>query len=102
MLQDNRRGPLVGTRTNGAGGSTSLFPTGLFSEASSSNTNTLVLRREPVVAVGYPTSRYIENIGAQPDIPLEYMTVENLLNGGRPFVEAFTGIMVEEIRRAGR
>jgi hypothetical protein len=48
MMQNNRRGPLVGTRTNGAGGSISVWPAGFYSEALSSNTKTLVLRREPV------------------------------------------------------
>jgi len=102
MLQDSRRGPLVGTRTNGAGGSTSLFPTGFFSEALSSNTNTLVLRREPVATPEYPTTRYIENVGVRPDIPLEYMTSENLLQNGRLFVEAFTAILVNHVRSGPR
>ena len=38
---------------------------------------------------GLPTAPYIENIGARPDIPLDYMTKENLLGRGRPYVEAF-------------
>ncbi|MGH9627600.1 MAG: S41 family peptidase, partial [Bryobacteraceae bacterium] len=102
MLQDNRRGPLVGTRTSGAGGSISGFPVGAYSESLASNTNSLVVRREPVAVGGYPVSRYLENIGAHPDIPLEYMTRENLLNEGRPFVEAFTRILVERIQASSR
>jgi len=98
MLQDNKRGPLVGTRTNGAGGSISVWPTGFYSESLSSNTNSLVLRREPVSVPGYPESRYIENIGAHADVPLDYMTRENLVNGGRPFVDAFTKILVEHVK----
>jgi hypothetical protein len=97
MLQDNQRGPLVGTRTNGAGGSVSGFPAGIYSESSTGNTNTLVTRIAPVDVPGYPVSHYIENIGAHADIPLEYMTKENLLTRGRPFVEAFTEIIVEHI-----
>lgn len=98
MLQDNKRGPLVGTRTNGAGGSTSLWSAGFYSEALSSNTNSLVLRRDPVSVPGYPESRYIENIGAHADIHLDYMTRENLVNGGRPFVDAFTKILVDHVK----
>jgi len=99
MMQDNGRGPLVGTRTNGAGGSVSSWPL-LYSENSVSNTNTLVVRREPVNIPGYPVTRYIENVGAHADIPLDYMTRENLLTRGRPFVDGFTRILVEEIRKS--
>jgi Ricin-type beta-trefoil lectin domain-like/Peptidase family S41 len=98
MLQDNQRGPLVGTRTNGAGGSVTGFPVGTYSEAFTGNTNTLVTRIAPVQIPGYPVAHYIENIGAHADIPLEYMSRANLLLGGRPFVEAFTGVIVNEIR----
>lgn len=101
MMQDNRRGPLAGTRTNGAGGSVSSWPL-VLSENSITNTNTLVVRREPVTVPGYPATRYIENAGAHADIPLDYMTRENLLTRGRPFVEAFTQILIDEIRRAGQ
>ncbi|MDX1982753.1 MAG: S41 family peptidase [Bryobacteraceae bacterium] len=100
MLQDNARGPLVGTRTNGAGGSTSLWVAGYFSESLTSNTNTLVLRREPVTAQGYPQTHYIENVGAHADIQLNYMTRENLMQRGRPFVDAFTKILVDMVKAA--
>jgi hypothetical protein len=98
MLQDNRRGPLVGTRTNGAGGSVSGFLVGTYSESVAGNTNTLVTRIAPVQVPGYPVAPYIENIGAHADIPLDYMTRSNLLSGGRPFVDAFTGVIINEIR----
>ena len=39
-------------------------------------------------------------IGAHADIHLDYMTRENLLTSGRPFVEAFTDIVVEQILTA--
>ncbi|HET8550405.1 MAG TPA: S41 family peptidase [Bryobacteraceae bacterium] len=102
MLQDNKRGPLVGTRTNGAGGSVSLWSAGLYSEASSSNTNTLVVRKEPITADGYPTAPYIENTGAHADVRLDYMSRENLMSGGRQFVEAFTRVLVEHVKTAGK
>ena len=100
MLQDNRRGPLVGTRTNGAGGSVSGILFGTYSEAIAGNTNTLVVRRDPIVTSDYPTASYIENIGARADITLDYMKRENLMSGGRPFVDGFTNIMVEHIERS--
>ena len=102
MLQDNRRGPLVGTRTNGAGGSVSGLAFGTFSEAIAGNTNTLVVRREPIVTSDYPTAPYVENIGARADITLDYMTRENRMNGGCPFVQAFTDIVIEHIERSRR
>ena len=102
MMQDNKRGPLVGARTNGAGGSISGWDTGFFMEASATNTNSLVTRREMRATQGYPTSSYIENVGAQPDIPLERMTVENLKSGGRQFTDGFSRIIVEEINKAAR
>jgi C-terminal processing protease CtpA/Prc len=98
MMQDNHRGPLAGWRTNGAGGSISVWPTGTYSEALASNTNSLVLRRHPVATPDFPVSRYIENVGARPDIEIDYMTRENLLGGGAKFFQDFTGAIVNHIR----
>jgi C-terminal processing protease CtpA/Prc len=98
MLQDNQRGPLVGTRTNGAGGSISGWPAGIYSESTTSNTNSLVTRIAPVTIPGYPTTHYIENVGAHADIQLDYMTRENLLTRGAPFVAAFTRAIVDQTR----
>ena len=98
MLQDNGRGPLVGTRTNGAGGSVSAWPAGFYAEMIASNTNTLVTRKEFRTIPGYPASRYIENVGAHADIQLDAMTAENLLTTGRPFVQGFTRAIVNHIR----
>jgi hypothetical protein len=99
MMQDNRRGPIVGMRTGGLGGSISSFSAGFYSEASASNTNSLVVRRDNVVSTDLPTAPYIENIGVRPDIELDYMTRANLVQRGAPFVDAFSKIMVEEIRK---
>ena len=98
MLQDNRRAPLVGVTSNGGGGSTSLWPTGFYSESISSNTNTLVVRKDLILTQDFPPSPYIENIGARPDVPLEYMTRENLLNGGRTYVEGFTTVLTQWVK----
>jgi hypothetical protein len=46
---------------------------------------------------GYPTSPYVENVGVHPEIPLEYMTKENLLTRGGPYVREFSRIIVEQI-----
>ena len=98
MLQDNRRGLLVGARSSGGGGSVSGYPSGLYSETYSSNTNTLVVRKKAISTAEYPAAPYVENIGARPDVPLEFMTRENLLNGGRTYVDQFTRILTKEIR----
>jgi hypothetical protein len=100
MIQDNERALLVGRRTNGGGGSSSSWPTGFYSESISSNTNSLVVRKRPIVSGDLPTAPYIENIGALPDIPLEYMTLDNLLNNGKTFVEQFSSIIVDQIDKA--
>lgn len=99
VMQDNRRGPIVGMRSGGLGGSVSGFPAGFYSEATAGNTNSLVLRRQPVVSTDLPTAPYIENIGVRPDIQLDYMTRANLVQRGAPFVDAFSKIIVEEIRK---
>jgi Peptidase family S41 len=98
MLQDARRGPIFGYRTNGAGGTVQDFSTGLYSEAVTRSTIALQHRQRPIVVEGYPTSNYVENVGVQPDIPYDYMTLENLLTQGRPFVEAFSKAIAEHIR----
>jgi hypothetical protein len=99
MMQDNQRGPIVGMRTGGWGGSISGWPAGFYSEATATNTNSLVVRRKDIVSPDMPTAPFIENIGVIPDITLDYMTRENLLTGGRPFVQEFTRIINEEIRK---
>ena len=42
----------------------------------------------------FPPSPYIENIGVQPDIVVDYMTRDNLVTGGVPFIQAFTSAAV--------
>jgi hypothetical protein len=49
---------------------------------------------------GLPSSNYIENIGALPDILLEYQTRDNLMSGGRAYVDGFTQAIVDQIRRS--
>jgi hypothetical protein len=100
MMQDNGRGPLVGMRTNGAGGAVSHpLLAGPLTEAMVSNTNTLVIRKDYVTnAPELPLNRYIENTGVRPDIVIDRMTRDNLMNAGRPFVDAFTKALTDHIR----
>ena len=104
MFQDNNRGPLVGWRTNGMGGSNSLntsrWQVGAYSEGDTGVTIALMSRANAVSVAGYPATNYIENVGVQPDIPVDYMTLSNLLNGGRDFVAAFTDAINAQIAKA--
>ena len=97
-IQDNDRGPLFGMRTMGAGGSVEPWLVGSYTEGVATITQSLMVRKEPVSVEGYPTTAYIENVGVQPDIVQDYMTRQNLLQAGRPFVDAFVAAMVEHIR----
>jgi C-terminal processing protease CtpA/Prc len=100
-IQDNERGPIFGMRTMGAGGSVVTLAAGSYSEGSTGMTQTLMARKHMVVTADYPAAPYVENIGVRPDIEADYMTRENLLSGGRAFVEAFTAAMVDHIRQNG-
>ena len=94
VFQDNRRGPIVGKRTNGMGGAviswTNAAP---FSEGNTRVTVSMMSRKDPVSVSGYPVTMYVENVGVGPDINLDYMTADNLLKGGQPFVDAFTQLI---------
>ena len=102
MIQDNGRAPLFGWRTNGAGGSNSLnisrYQVGAYSEGDTGVTLSLMVRAKPVVSADFATTAYIENVGVRPDIAVDYMTKDNLLNGGRTFVQTFTDAIVKQIR----
>jgi C-terminal processing protease CtpA/Prc len=100
MIQDNGRAPIVGIRTSGGGGSVSGWPTGFYSESLATNTNSLVIRKSPIVSDDLPIAPYVENIGVRPDIPLDYMTRDNLINNGKNFVEQFTAILKNQIQKA--
>lgn len=99
VIQDNQRGLLFGMRTMGAGGSVVDFDAGVYSEGSTRVTLSLMHRKNPVVTSDYPTSFYVENIGVRPDVEVDYMTKDNLLNDGQAFVEAFSSAIVDLIRK---
>jgi len=89
VLQDAGVAKLFGYRTAGAGGNTEVFGAGFFSEGSASVTQMLNVRPTVRTAPGFPASRYIENVGVQPDIVYDYQTRQNLVTNGTPFVDAF-------------
>lgn len=101
-MQDNRRGPIFGYRTNGAGGSVSADWAGFFSETQSSFSLTLGTRSREVVTEDYGTTNVLENVGVRPDIPFDYMTLDNLRQSGLLFTTAFTEAIVAEIDKAAR
>jgi hypothetical protein len=98
MIQDARRGVLFGWRTNGAGGTNITPAAGAYSEGRAGIVRGLMVRKEPIATPGYPTTHYIENVGVSPDVEYDFMTKENLLERGRPFVDAFTAAIVQQIR----
>jgi len=55
-------------------------------------------RKNPIATPEYPTAPYVENIGVRPEITQNYMTVDNLLNHGSTFVQAFTDAVVKLIK----
>lgn len=100
MIQDNLRGPVVGVRTGGLGGAVIDVNAGAYSEASTRVVVNLIERRKPIASPDFPTAPLIENIGVFPDITLDYQTRDNLLTNGKPFVDAFTAIIVDRIARS--
>jgi len=101
VMQDNQRGPLFGMRTMGAGGNVNQYQVTTYSEGAATLTESLMHRKNPVVTSDYPTAPYVENIGVRPEIVQDYMTVDNLLNKGATFVQAFTDAMVATITSSG-
>ena len=99
MFQENNRGVLYGYRTNGAGGNNFALPSGAFSEGTVGMTIGLQVKKTPVLREGYPYTGIIENVGVHPDVVENYMTRENLLNGGATYVQRFLWAMAAYIRQ---
>ena len=87
MIQDARRGLLYGMRSNGAGGNNTSFDAGPYAEGVAGMTLALQVRGTFIPTPDYPTSNLIENVGVRPDFEDNYMTKENLLQGGFPFLD---------------
>jgi len=99
VFQDSQRGPLYGWRTTGAGGSVSGdMITGFYSESASTVTQSIAVRTEQKISPEYGITPYIENVGVVPDIKVDYMTEDNLLNSGKTFVDSFTAAVVSLIK----
>ncbi|MBI2688112.1 MAG: hypothetical protein HYX27_17545 [Acidobacteria bacterium] len=98
VFQDAGRGLLVGFRINSAGGNNTNFAAGAFSEGVAGMTLALQLRLNPVATPEYPASTYIENVGVRPDVEIDYMKRDNLLQRGKPFVDAVTARMVDYLK----
>ena len=99
MFQENGRGILFGYRTNGAGGNNISLSNGPFSEGSVGMTIGVQVRKTPVLRDGYPYTGILENVGVHPEIDEDYMTRENLLNGGATYVQHFLWRMAAYIRK---
>jgi hypothetical protein len=98
MIKDANRAVLFGMRTDGAGGNNTTFDAGSYAEGTTGMTLALQTRKNKVGGFGYPYTEYIENVGIWPDIPNDYMTKDNLLQNGAPFVSGFLQHMAAEIR----
>jgi Peptidase family S41 len=104
-IQDNARGPLVGWRTMGAGGNVETWAAGSYSLGLTSVTESLMNRGHDVIS-GFvpmgslPPAPYVENIGVRPDLPIDYMTSDNLYQSGKPFVDAFVTAIVNQILKS--
>jgi len=97
-IQDNARGPLLGWRTMGAGGSVEAWEAGSYSLGIATVTESLMIRKNAIITAEYPAAPYVENIGVHPDIQVDYMTADNLNRNGKPFVDAFVNAAVNLIQ----
>lgn len=100
VIQDAWRALMVGKATAGGGGLSQEYPVGFYAEGAVSLSFSLGTRAHTWQAPGLPPADYIENIGVQPDIELDYMTRRNLMTGGQDFVDGFTQAIVDQIRRS--
>ena len=72
-------------------------PAGVYSETTASMAFSILVRKNSAQYEGFPATDYIENVGVHPDKVDDYMTEENLFQGGKPFVDRFLVAMVEYI-----
>ena len=97
-IQDNARGPLFGFRTMGAGGNVEDWEAGSYSQGITRVTESLMSRNIDVVTPDFPVTRFVENVGVRPEIEYDYMTREDLMQGGAPYVDAFLQAMTSHIQ----
>lgn len=99
IIQDEQRGQLVGQRTSGLGGGGAQYFAGNFSEGVVIVNIDTLTRNRLITTPDFPVTSFIENVGVRPDITLDYQTKDNLLNGGRPFVDAVTAAAVDWVKK---
>jgi len=97
VMQDEGRALVYGMRTAGAGGAPGDFSVGAYMETAVSLALMKGVRKNQIKSLEYPAAPYIENIGVLPDKVSDYMTTDNLLQQGKPFVTSFTQAMVDYI-----
>jgi C-terminal processing protease CtpA/Prc len=90
LMQDNHAATLFGWRTGGLGGNNTSYPAGTYSESTAGLTRAIMVRPHTVTTPDFPPTQYVENVGVRPDTEYDYMTADNLVNSGRPFVAAFS------------
>ena len=90
LMQDAKRATIFGSRTDGGGGFVVSYDATVYSEGSARVTGSLITRAQPVQTPGFPLSQYYDGMGIYPDVVQDYQTLDNLLNGGKTFVTAFT------------
>jgi hypothetical protein len=98
VLQDNNRALIVGMRTAGAGGSLAYSTVGVYSEAEMSLAVSIAHRTKDIVTPDLPTAPLLENIGVRPDVELDYMTRDNLLGKGKPFLDRVLELTAARLR----
>jgi hypothetical protein len=102
LLQDSKRATIFGTRTDGGGGNVWSFDAGAYSEGRTRVTAGLITRAAPVQTPGFPLLPYYDGVGIYPDIVQDFMTFDNLLTGGAPFVTAAAGAITTLIQNNGK
>ena len=100
MIQDANRAVLYGVRTDGAGGNNTTYDAGSYSEGIAGMTLALQTRKLKHLNGDYPYTDLIENTGVWPDLPDDYMTKDNLLQNGAPFLHNVLQHMATQIRMA--
>ena len=98
MIRDANRAVLYGMRTDGAGGNNTTFDAGSYSEGLAGMTLALQTRKEKHLNGDYPYTDLIENIGVWPDLTDDYMTKDNLLQNGAPFLSHVLQHMAAQTR----
>jgi C-terminal processing protease CtpA/Prc len=101
LFQDAKRGPVMGYRTMGLGGTVVTFPDATtYSEGDCRITLSMMTRAQAVQVDEFPSSAYIENIGVRPDVVLEYQTRDNLMNAGKTWIETAAWLAAQHVKAA--